>query len=526
MRGFPNNVIRVTVALIALFSLFYFLKPLPAELPPSLARTGGLFRRVHPIEKLHRQALRRHEALVARQSADLESAVDSYRKRYGEEPPLGFEHWFKQAKDANSSIIDDFDLTREQLTPFSHYLANKYDLNLTSADKMTLSSARLLQVCFGEGDIKFEGYQEEWYVQGLKTMLKSYAHELPPLCILVNLLDEPREVLPDGVLPSHLQPEGHSLSFRQFTGHTKLWSELSLPCWSSSTKAASHRSLSQVWSNLRSRTVSKNSTARDQPRFAKDWYRNTDVCHQKSPLKYSFIQSPESAKLTHDAVPILSPAKLSTFADIVFPSVWRFEEGHDEDEVDPVWVDKRPQIYWRGSTTGGHAAGGSWRKLHRQALIEEMLRHFQGQRDALNVAFTDAIQCDDVACQEERQELPMAEREPRSEGWKHKIVLDIDGNGLSGRLYDLLRSNSAVLRYSFMREWHDERLQPWLHFIPLTSEASETREIADYFLNTERGGEILKTIADESKRWAERSLRREDMQLYLWRLLLEMSRGR
>jgi hypothetical protein len=109
--------------------------------------------------------------------------------------------------------------------------------------------------------------------------------------------------------------------------------------------------------------------------------------------------------------------------------------------------------------------------------------------------------------------------------WHNKIVLDIDGNGISGRLYGLLRSTSAVMRQSIFREWHDERLVPWLHYIPLSMDMSELAEITRFLLEDDAGMNIMKLIADAGREWSKKVLRKEDMQIYMFRLLLEMARA-
>jgi hypothetical protein len=54
-----------------------------------------------------------------------------------------------------------------------------------------------------------------------------------------------------------------------------------------------------------------------------------------------------------------------------------------------------------------------------------------------------------------------------SDTFKNKVVLDMDGHGLSVMFYMLLQSDSAVMKQGIVREWHDSTLLPWLHYIPL-----------------------------------------------------------
>jgi len=83
-------------------------------------RTGGHEAReiVHPIPKLMRDAELKHKALLARQSKSLSDAIAEYKKRYGMDPPKGFDEWFAFAKKNNVKIIDDYDNLMRDLAPF------------------------------------------------------------------------------------------------------------------------------------------------------------------------------------------------------------------------------------------------------------------------------------------------------------------------------------------------------------------------------------------------------------------------
>ena len=498
-------IFRIVFAFSILALVLIFLQRLSSSLaaPP-----------VHPVDVLHSDAVQKHHKFTSRQSTTLEQAVSTYRRRYDEEPPPGFSHWVKKAQEWNSTVTDDYDAIRDQLKPFRHYLRNRYDLNLTQDDVGALWNERLLQVCFRDhGKLEFAGYQEEWFVNAFQGSVGDFANQIPELCILVNTLDEPRSILGPGELPKALRAQRHSLSITHVPNHKSSWSHVSLPC-----RSSPYTSCKNAPGRL---------SASDADKYATDDWTNTDVCCQQEQLPHGLIQSPENVAFTHDAVPILSPAKLSTFSDVLFPSIWRFQENSTYSPGDDrEWVEKSSKVYWRGSTTGGHGSDHSWKTLHRQALIRKLTRLFQRKTKDLNVAFTAVIQCDESACIAQNSTLPTDERQPMEKGWQYKLLLDMDGNGLSGRLYGLLRSKSAVLRHSFMREWHDERLQPWLHYVPLTAGASETVDIVDFFFRCSRGDDVARSIADAGREWAARALRPEDMKLYFYRLLLEMARDR
>ena len=91
------------------------------------------------------------------------------------------------------------------------------------------------------------------------------------------------------------------------------------------------------------------------------------------------------------------------------------------------------------------------------------------------------------------------------------------------RYLGFLRSTSLPIKATIFREWHDSRLVPWKHFVPMDSRFGDYYGIMDYFMEGGHDAEA-ESIAMEGKRWAEAVLRREDMVLYVWRLLLEYAR--
>jgi len=106
--------------------------------------------------------------------------------------------------------------------------------------------------------------------------------------------------------------------------------------------------------------------------------------------------------------------------------------------------------------------------------------------------------------------------------YDYKFLPDVDGNSYSARWRSFLRSTSTPLKATIYAEWHDDRLTPWVHFVPFDSSYMDIYGVVDYFL---RGHDAeARRIADEGRDWAEAVLRNEDMVVYVWRLLLEYAR--
>jgi hypothetical protein len=135
---------------------------------------------------------------------------------------------------------------------------------------------------------------------------------------------------------------------------------------------------------------------------------------------------------------------------------------------------------------------------------------------------------------ETKKEIPMKTQ------FKAKLLPDIDGNGFSGRYLAFLRSTSVPIKATLFSEWHDARLVPWHHFVPMQNSFVDLYGILEYFVGwmvkdgrEQDGGTVFmgdghdeqaRKIAMQGKDWAEKVLRREDMLVYLLRLLLEYRR--
>lgn len=63
----------------------------------------------HPIYQLVRDAQARWEKKLAKASRSLPEAVGEYRRRYGRDPPAGFEAWWAYVKQKNVQLPDEYD---------------------------------------------------------------------------------------------------------------------------------------------------------------------------------------------------------------------------------------------------------------------------------------------------------------------------------------------------------------------------------------------------------------------------------
>lgn len=204
-------------------------------------------------------------------------------------------------------------------------------------------------------------------------------------------------------------------------------------------------------------------------------------------------------------------------------------------------------MYWRGSTTGGFSRDGGWRRQHRQRLVQKIngldkakvleertqdsesdwtVKEIPRQdlKDLFDVRFTGIGQCDPGDCDAQREYFDVAEPVDQQDAWAYKYLLDVDGNAFSGRYYAFLRSNSLVYKLALFREWHEEWVKPWVHYVPLSLTGNEYVESVRYFDVEEEGKTFARRLAKQGQDWADRVLRNEDLEVWFFRLLLEYGR--
>lgn len=61
----------------------------------------------HPIYDLMEQAQAKFDGMIARQSKNLDQAVEEYKRRYGMKPPKGFDAWWKFTQENGVKIVDE-----------------------------------------------------------------------------------------------------------------------------------------------------------------------------------------------------------------------------------------------------------------------------------------------------------------------------------------------------------------------------------------------------------------------------------
>jgi hypothetical protein len=275
----------------------------------------------------------------------------------------------------------------------------------------------------------------------------------------------------------------------------------------------------------------------------------TDICLSPTLEKtYGFFERPNALNIVHDLFPVFSQSKVSSFADIIYPSPWYWAEKVKYNGTrDMEWNEKKDSLYWRGSTTGGFSREGGWRRQHRQRFVTRLNKNEKAKildnmgdddhqkwipkdvqrrkyKDLMDVHFSHVGQCDEGDCLAQSEFFEIAPEANQQDAWAYKYLLDIDGNAFSGRFYAFLQSKSLIFKYALFREWHAEWIKPWVHYIPLSLQGDEWLEAVRFFDDETLGKKDGERLAMQSREWADLVLKKEDMEVWFFRLLLEYGR--
>ena len=110
--------------------------------------------------------------------------------------------------------------------------------------------------------------------------------------------------------------------------------------------------------------------------------------------------------------------------------------------------------------------------------------------------------------------------------------MKIDGNAWSARFKRLMSTNSVILKSTMFPEWYADRIQEWLHYVPVKvyvdhavicaflddfcSDLSDLYDIMSFFHNGTNDN-LAASIAKAGKEWSQRLYRHEDMAAYMFR---------
>ncbi|KHJ31607.1 putative capsule-associated protein [Erysiphe necator] len=524
----------------------------------------------HPIWKLVHENQQQWEALLSKQSKSLSETVKEYRRRYGIPPPPNFDKWYEFAKARNIQLIDEFDNIQEMLTPF--WGLKPATIRARAREAIGFDSNNLIGALIRNGELKKIAGGGEWQMNATAYMIKSFVNYLPDMDLAFNIHDEPRVLVPYEdlsrlVLIANNVNKPNANATRE---PKNAWSKRPLELGDGSRFDDVRRTRFNVFAHQATWTHARMScppsspsrTLEDGPKldniysyatgelgFVCNQTAFSDICFSPSFSEtYGFFDRPNAFNVAHDLMPVFSQSKISSFNDILYPSPWYWSgKVPYEDSSDPAWTKKKDQMYWRGSTTGGFSRDGSWRRQHRQHLVQKINSNGNAKilvnrgnetgedwqvkeisrsdyRELFDVHFSHVGQCDPGDCDAQKEFFGIKKQAKQNDAWKYKYLIDIDGNAFSGRFYAFLKSKSLVYKLAVFREWHAEWLKPWVHFIPMTLRGEEWIELVRWFAGEDLGKREAQRIAFQGRESANKMLRNEDLEVWLFRLLLEYGR--
>lgn len=536
----------------------------------------------HPIDDLVLDARKKHESLVGQQSTTIHAAAERYRKRRGRHPPPGFDQWFKYAQRHDAVVVEEFfDRIEHDILPYWGLKPADIVTEVAARGKPLIRVRGGVALGLGETDGR-----PPW-LQLWTDLLSEAAEWLPNLDMPINYMDESRVLAPWEDIEhlvvkareqTRLTPVHQTMNEYSARPDAAVPSNHTEPHWNGPADAA-------FWDLARA-ACAPNSAARHLPAltnfssppefpskwqspyskagFVQNFTASTDPCLQPHirGMHGTFVE-PISISTSQKLVPLFSGSKLPINNDLLIPgAMYLAEEDHQYSggsSHGPPWEEKQGGIVWRGVASGGRNREDNWTRFQRHRLVEmlnatvvtdvekgvlprPMTFQMGPDREGYDVGrpagtlgswletIADAGFVDllcfprDVNCAYIAPYFHTLDPVPMEKQYHQKFIPDVDGNSFSARFRALLLSTSLPLKATIYAEWHDDRLQPWLHFAPLDNTFNDLYAVLDFFTRDRKGNAAARMISETGKRWAEQVLRRQDMLLYVWRLLLEFAR--
>ncbi|GAA5941976.1 uncharacterized protein JCM15063_004260 [Sporobolomyces koalae] len=510
----------------------------------------------HPIHYLIHSAETLWNEKVACQSRTLSEAVAEYTRRYGQAPPRGFDAWFAFATRHNVPLIDEYDSIHRQILPFaalSPEILRKRNAmlqNTTGEEELWLHQHTVTvkirehgQNVTADGPMRKVNYRADQLLE----LLKGISEFLPDLDLTITGHDVPWVTMSGEAKEEHTAAAQRGQWIDDIATYVNDWSlEGFQTICPPNSPIRAKGSIYERLEPVRPDAISF---------IGLDHRKTMDICNfpDNQPLHgYTSWNGPRPGIL----FPLFSWTSSTLNTDFLLPALEQYERAVGPD---PIWSKKKyNKAVWRGSTTGSDLTIAHARKYSQRVRLARVplatgevtvplakddgpnllgpVQDYTASARAFANAYLDikfqgrAQQCGDAeSCARFEKDFEWDGFMSEEEQNQYKYVIDVDGNGWSGRFHRLMASNSLVLKSTIFPEWYADRVQPWVHYVPLKVDYSDLYPILAFFQGSPLDGsgaheDLAEKIATAGSGWARDFWRWEDMQAYLLRLVLEYAR--
>jgi hypothetical protein len=551
--------------------------------PKSKQLDGSLARDEHPIVGLMNEANNRWQEYENSRSTNFRQAVAKYRQTYGRHPPPGFKEWYQYARENNVHNVDDFQQITGDLRPF--WAVPPKEIRQMAARLQQSPGIAGVRIRDHQVVSHSEGWRVETLAAAVDKLAKHLPDmdiamntmDQPRVMATYEdiqkylKIEESTRATPPDATDNFTQ--GLDELYNEEAGINE---ELD-PGWFS-VAGKLYMDFAKEACPPESPARDANMTVADADKlfkssfgdFISNFTGSTDLCTVGPDLgdKHGFLFSASSNTISRKLLPVFGECKVSVNNDILFPANMYFLKDPRyvyDPKHDYEWDDKTDSLLWRGVTSGGTQVEDNWFRLHRQRFVhvanatemdlekvsilsKDTHEHYQKidnfrpadfAESYFDVGFTEAWGCI-PNCSFYEGVWTYKEPKAFSEQFKSKYLVDIDGHSFSGRWRAFHQSKSLGIKATIFREWHDSRLFAWRHFVPMDNRYGDLYSLMTYFIGlhpsaskdslSSHGPSVprhdfeAEVIASQSREWAHLTLRDEDLEIYLYLLLLEYGR--
>ncbi|WVR06467.1 hypothetical protein IAU60_003498 [Kwoniella sp. DSM 27419] len=547
----------------------------------------------HPIPVLLSLGEKRWEELLSRQSRTLEEAVREYTKRYGRRPPKGFDAWWDFAMTHNLVLPDEYDRINLDLAPFFALPKAEMKRRMQMVEHMAETFTLVVEdgevdiEIRDQGGLKWGGTLPR--ARDASSLLSAFSEYLPNMRATFSIFDQPqiylswarRGSLVDlglrGEHTTHLEEtdaayvklsrscapdshyrknqtysEGKSFIYDSLEGGDLCQNPYLIPLHGLTLEPHGHdshpRPHTQLLPLFSLAKTSINSdiliTPLDQffDQSGEDpaWEDkvNSKLVWRGSPTGISMMTKELDWRSAHRVRLHQFAANRSTEPmSFLVPDLGQRDLPYDEESdfqaEQEVYIDSDSGSASQATEHAGptddkqpYDPDNELLSLHGELPTDEAMDFYFDMKLA-----GEPIQCseEDGTCDEMRVEIEWAGHQGADEMNLHKFMLDIDGNGWSGRFRRLMGTNSMVIKMTMFTEWFQPHLIPWFMYVPAKLDFSDLTDIMAFFRGTPKHPELgfdetAAALARNGQCFVQRMFRMEDLQAYMMRLFLEYAR--